>query len=85
VRHSYSGGTPSSSKTPAAAAAAAVEPPVQPPSPSLSSTSVGGGQANLADFFFARWRRGTPECLAAQRRFVESLAGYSLATYFLQV
>lgn len=82
VRHSYSG--PSSSNGSAAAAAAQ-----QPLSPSMSTGSAAGGgsspQANLADFFFARWQRGTPECLAAQRRFVESLAGYSLATYLLQV
>lgn len=51
----------------------------------MSATGSGGAAANLADFFFARWQKGTPECLAAQRRFVESLAGYSLATYLLQV
>lgn len=32
-----------------------------------------------------RWGRGSPECVAAQRRFTESLAGYSLACYLLQV
>ncbi|CAG9460413.1 unnamed protein product [Pedinophyceae sp. YPF-701] len=40
---------------------------------------------SLSDWFFARWERGTPECEAAQRRFAESIAAYSLVTYLLQV
>ncbi|KAF8066184.1 PI4KB1 [Scenedesmus sp. PABB004] len=56
--------------------AGAAPPPPPPPPP---------GGVSLSEHFFARWRRGTPECVAAQRRFVESLAGYSLVTYLLQV
>lgn len=43
------------------------------------------GSVSLSDHFFAKWRRGSAECVAAQRRFVESLAAYSLVTYLLQV
>eukprot|EP00775_Hariotina_reticulata_P003444 gene3444-3715_t len=43
------------------------------------------GCVSLSDHFFAMWPRGSPECLAAQRRFVESLAGYSLMMHLLQV
>jgi len=39
----------------------------------------------LSQHFFDKYIRGTPECAAAQRNFVESLAAYSLITYLLQV
>lgn len=60
----------------AAAAAGAAGAPVPPGA---------SGCVSLSEHFFAKWERGSPECLAAQRRFVESLAGYSLITYLLQV
>ncbi|KAJ9507667.1 hypothetical protein QJQ45_019158 [Haematococcus lacustris] len=41
--------------------------------------------ASLSDHFFAKWPRGTPECLTAQRNFTESLAAYSIVCYFLQI
>ena len=41
--------------------------------------------ASLSDHFFAKWPKGTPECVAAQRRMTESLAAYSIICYFLQV
>ncbi|GAX76345.1 hypothetical protein CEUSTIGMA_g3791.t1 [Chlamydomonas eustigma] len=40
---------------------------------------------SLSDHFFAKFVRGTPECVAAQRRFTESLAAYSIITYLLQI
>jgi hypothetical protein len=39
----------------------------------------------LSDHFFAKFGRGTPACLAAQRAFTESMAGYSIACYLLQI
>jgi len=50
-----------------------------------SAGSGAKGCVSLSDHFFAMWPRGSPECLAAQRRFVESLAGYSLIMHLLQV
>lgn len=50
-----------------------------------SSSGGVSGTVSLSDHFFAKWQRGSAECIAAQRRFVESLAGYSLITYLLQV
>lgn len=47
-----------------------------------SSTAPEG--PSLSDHFFARWQRGSDACAAAQRRFAESLAGYSLVCYLLQ-
>lgn len=41
--------------------------------------------ASLRDHFIARHGQGTPECLEAQRNFVESMAGYSLVCFFLQI
>ena len=41
--------------------------------------------STLSDHFFAKFVRGSPECVAAQRRFTESLAAYSIITYLLQV
>ncbi|GBF94502.1 phosphatidylinositol 4-kinase beta [Raphidocelis subcapitata] len=41
--------------------------------------------SSLADYFLRRWGAGTPELAAAQRRFTESLAAYSLITHLLQV
>eukprot|EP00955_Chlamydomonas_euryale_P108282 365835-Chlamydomonas_euryale.AAC.7 len=38
-----------------------------------------------SDHFFAKFVAGTPQCLEAQRAFTESLAGYSIITYLLQV
>ena len=38
-----------------------------------------------SDHFFAKFVRGSAECVAAQRRFTESLAAYSIITYLLQV
>ena len=40
---------------------------------------------SLSRHFFDKFIKGTPECEAAQRNFVESLAAYSLITYLLQV
>lgn len=40
---------------------------------------------SLSDHFFAKFIRGSSRCVAAQRRFTESLAGYSLVCYLLQV
>ncbi|KAG2497053.1 hypothetical protein HYH03_005051 [Edaphochlamys debaryana] len=41
---------------------------------------------SLSDHFFAKWGRpGSPACVAAQRRFTESLAAYSLICYILQI
>ncbi len=40
---------------------------------------------SFSDHFFAKFGRGMPECLAAQRKFTESLAAYSIITYLLQV
>ena len=41
--------------------------------------------ASLSDHFFAKFRRGSVECKAAQRAFAESMAAYSLVCYFLQI
>mmetsp|Transcript_19596 Transcript_19596/g.54591 ORF Transcript_19596/g.54591 Transcript_19596/m.54591 type:complete len:316 (+) Transcript_19596:179-1126(+) len=41
--------------------------------------------ASLSDHFFAKWPKGTPECVAAQRRLTESLAAYSIICYLLQI
>jgi hypothetical protein len=52
----------------------------------VGSAGVGAKDGvSLSEHFFAKWPRGSPECLAAQRRFVESLAGYSLIMHLLQV
>ncbi len=41
---------------------------------------------SLSDHFFAKFgRQGTPGCTAAQRRFTESMAAYSLICYLLQI
>lgn len=41
---------------------------------------------SLSDHFFAKFgRAGSPGCTAAQRRFTESLAAYSLICYLLQI
>jgi hypothetical protein len=79
----------------AAAAAAAAEEAAaaaSPRTPSRAATAdaaaaaaAASGDVSLSQHFFAKWRRGTAECLAAQRRFVESLAAYSLVMYLLQV
>lgn len=37
------------------------------------------GGASLADWFFQRWRRGTPECQRAQRNFCESMVSRAAA------
>lgn len=39
----------------------------------------------LSQHFFSKFIKGTPECVAAQTNFVESLAAYSIITYLLQV
>lgn len=61
---------------------------------SPSSGSGGGASAyssssssppSLSDHFFHKFRKGSVECVAAQRRFVESLAAYSLICYLLQI
>ena len=41
--------------------------------------------STLSDHFFSKFVRSSPECLAAQRRFTESLAAYSIITYLLQI
>lgn len=41
--------------------------------------------STFSDHFFAKFVRGSPECVAAQRKLTESLAAYSLITYLLQV
>ena len=41
--------------------------------------------ASLSDHFFAKFRRGSQECKAAQRAFAESMAAYSLVCYLLQI
>ncbi|KAL3135684.1 hypothetical protein ABBQ38_006156 [Trebouxia sp. C0009 RCD-2024] len=40
---------------------------------------------SLRDHFIARHGQGTPQCLEAQRNFVESMAGYSLVCFFMQI
>lgn len=40
---------------------------------------------SLSDHFFAKFGRGSPACLAAQRAFAESMAGYSIACHLLQI
>lgn len=40
---------------------------------------------SLSQHFFNKFKRGTPECLRAQRCFVESTAAYSIISYLLQV
>jgi hypothetical protein len=75
----------------ASAAAAATSSSAATASPRVTSATAGAAAGSsssgvsLSEHFFAKWRRGSPECLAAQRRFVESLAAYSLITYLLQV
>ena len=41
--------------------------------------------ASLSEHFFARFGRAGPGCEAAQRAFAESMAGYSLVCYLLQI
>lgn len=41
--------------------------------------------STLASHFFRLFPCGSPACDAAQRRFAESLAGYSLVCYLLQI
>jgi phosphatidylinositol 4-kinase len=41
--------------------------------------------ASLRDYFFAKHVKGSPECVAAQHRFVESMAAYSIVCYLLQI
>ncbi|WIA13888.1 hypothetical protein OEZ85_002460 [Tetradesmus obliquus] len=73
----------------AAAAASAASDSAATASPAAGAAAAAAGSSSggvsLSEHFFAKWRRGSPECLAAQRRFVESLAAYSLVTYLLQV
>lgn len=40
---------------------------------------------SLRDHFVARHGQGTTQCLEAQRNFVESMAGYSLVCFFMQL
>ncbi|KIZ03287.1 phosphatidylinositol 4-kinase [Monoraphidium neglectum] len=40
--------------------------------------------SSLSEYFFRRYPAGSAACAAAQRRFTESLAAYSLITYLLQ-
>jgi len=40
---------------------------------------------SLRDYFLSKYGKGTPECSAAQHRFVESMAGYSIVSYLLQL
>ncbi|KXZ46991.1 hypothetical protein GPECTOR_39g485 [Gonium pectorale] len=50
----------------------------------IKSRSPSG--TSLSDHFFAKFgKSGTPGCTAAQRRFTESLAAYSLICYILQI
>jgi phosphatidylinositol 4-kinase B len=44
-----------------------------------------GSGSTLADHFFRMFPQGSEICEVAQRAFAESLAGYSLVCYFLQV
>jgi phosphatidylinositol 4-kinase len=77
----------------AAAAAAAAEEAAAAASPrtpnraaaATAAAAAASCDVSLSQHFFAKWRRGSAECLAAQRRFVESLAAYSLVMYLLQV
>ena len=41
--------------------------------------------ASLSDHFFAKFGRSGTQCEAAQRAFAESMAGYSLVCYLLQI
>jgi phosphatidylinositol kinase/protein kinase (PI-3 family) len=41
--------------------------------------------ASLRDFFCKKYEEGSPSFKLAQRNFVESMAGYSILCYFLQV
>ena len=41
--------------------------------------------STFSDHFFAKFVKGSPGCIAAQRKFTESLAAYSIITYLLQV
>jgi hypothetical protein len=41
--------------------------------------------ASLSDHFFAKFGRGGTACEGAQRAFAESMAGYSLVCYLLQI
>lgn len=40
---------------------------------------------SLSELFFALFPRGSPACEVAQRAFAESMAGYSLVCYLLQI
>ncbi|KAK9814469.1 hypothetical protein WJX72_006450 [[Myrmecia] bisecta] len=40
---------------------------------------------SLRNFFLAKFGKDTPELMAAQRNFAESMAGYSLVCYLLQI
>lgn len=51
----------------------------------LLAQAKGPLNASLSDHFFAKFRRGSQECKAAQRAFAESMAAYSLVCYFLQI
>jgi phosphatidylinositol 4-kinase len=75
---SSSSAASASPRTPNRAAAAAAN-------AAAAAAAAGSSSVSLSEHFFAKWRRGSVECLAAQRRFVESLAAYSLVTYLLQV
>lgn len=83
------GAAPASAVTTTTAAATAVPGGVAACStaPGIGGGALGGvsGVVSLSQHFFARWKRGTSECAAAQRRFTESLAAYSLVTMLLQV
>uniref|UniRef100_A0A383W900 PI3K/PI4K catalytic domain-containing protein n=1 Tax=Tetradesmus obliquus TaxID=3088 RepID=A0A383W900_TETOB len=69
----------------AAAASSAASNGAATTSPAAAAAGSSSGGVSLSEHFFSKWRRGSLECLAAQRRFVESLAAYSLVTYLLQV
>ena len=59
-----------------------------PNAPSLHAVKAslaGSGKPSLAAHFFAAHPRHTPAGAAAQRRFVESMAAYSLATHLLAI
>lgn len=40
---------------------------------------------SFSDHFFAKFIRGSPACVVAQRKFTESLASYSIICYLLQI
>ena len=60
-----------------------VSPPPQVSLHSLKSRSP--HLSSLRQWFEERFKEGSPEFLAAQQNFVESMAAYSIVTYFLQV